>query len=182
MRRSFKQVFQGLFAAAAVASILISPALAAEKKDFKVAWSIYVGWMPWGYATEFRHREKMGRQIRHQYRGQAVQRLRRVDQSIYRRRFRRRDHHQHGRAVDSRRRWRRHHGHHRRRLLQRQRRGDPEGQERAQRYPRPKGQSRRVLRVALSAGARAREHQGTRKGPQGRQHVRRRHGRRLQDA
>ncbi len=52
MRRSFKQVFQGLFAAAAVASVLISPALAAEKKDFKVAWSIYVGWMPWGYATE----------------------------------------------------------------------------------------------------------------------------------
>ena len=52
MRRSFKQVFQGLFAAAAVASVLISPALAAEKKDFKVAWSIYVGWMPWGYAAD----------------------------------------------------------------------------------------------------------------------------------
>jgi len=27
-------------------------ALAAEKKDFKVAWSIYVGWMPWGYAAD----------------------------------------------------------------------------------------------------------------------------------
>ena len=62
MRRSFKQVFQGLFAAAAVASVLISPALAAEKKDFKVAWSIYVGWMPWGYAHQSRHREEMGRQ------------------------------------------------------------------------------------------------------------------------
>ena len=27
-------------------------ALAAPKKDFKVAWSIYVGWMPWGYAAD----------------------------------------------------------------------------------------------------------------------------------
>jgi NitT/TauT family transport system substrate-binding protein len=52
MRRSSRQVFQGLFAATVVASVLLSPALAAEKKDFKVAWSIYVGWMPWGYATE----------------------------------------------------------------------------------------------------------------------------------
>jgi NitT/TauT family transport system substrate-binding protein len=52
MRRSFKRIFQGLFAAAAVTSVLLSPALAAEKKDFKVAWSIYVGWMPWGYAVE----------------------------------------------------------------------------------------------------------------------------------
>ncbi|MBR0558326.1 putative urea ABC transporter substrate-binding protein [Ciceribacter sp. L1K23] len=25
---------------------------AEAKKDFKVAWSIYVGWMPWGYAAE----------------------------------------------------------------------------------------------------------------------------------
>ncbi len=25
---------------------------AQEKKDFKVAWSIYVGWMPWGYAAD----------------------------------------------------------------------------------------------------------------------------------
>ena len=27
-------------------------ATAAEKKDFKIAWSIYVGWMPWGYASD----------------------------------------------------------------------------------------------------------------------------------
>jgi NitT/TauT family transport system substrate-binding protein len=27
-------------------------ATAQEKKDFKVAWSIYVGWMPWGYAAD----------------------------------------------------------------------------------------------------------------------------------
>lgn len=34
--------------------LLLNPATAdaAAKKDFKVAWSIYVGWMPWGYATE----------------------------------------------------------------------------------------------------------------------------------
>jgi NitT/TauT family transport system substrate-binding protein len=28
------------------------PASAAEKKNFKVAWSIYVGWMPWDYANQ----------------------------------------------------------------------------------------------------------------------------------
>lgn len=32
---------------------LTSIATASEKKDsFKVAWSIYAGWMPWGYATD----------------------------------------------------------------------------------------------------------------------------------
>ena len=29
-----------------------SPVLAQEKTDFRVAWSIYVGWMPWGYLAE----------------------------------------------------------------------------------------------------------------------------------
>lgn len=28
------------------------PVLAEKKTDFKVAWSIYVGWMPWGYAAD----------------------------------------------------------------------------------------------------------------------------------
>ena len=28
------------------------PALAQEKTDFRVAWSIYVGWMPWGYLED----------------------------------------------------------------------------------------------------------------------------------
>ncbi|HMN46952.1 MAG TPA: putative urea ABC transporter substrate-binding protein [Povalibacter sp.] len=47
-----------LFARAAVlACALFSAtfthsAAAAEKKSFKVAWSIYVGWMPWDYAAE----------------------------------------------------------------------------------------------------------------------------------
>jgi NitT/TauT family transport system substrate-binding protein len=31
---------------------LIPAAQAAEKKTFKIAWSIYVGWMPWDYAAE----------------------------------------------------------------------------------------------------------------------------------
>ncbi|WP_245749385.1 putative urea ABC transporter substrate-binding protein [Gemmobacter aquatilis] len=30
----------------------LTPAFAAPKTDFKVAWSIYVGWMPWGYASD----------------------------------------------------------------------------------------------------------------------------------
>ena len=29
-----------------------APAHAAEKKTFKIAWSIYVGWMPWDYAAD----------------------------------------------------------------------------------------------------------------------------------
>tara|TARA_R110000824_G_scaffold118960_2_gene271611 strand:- start:237245 stop:238321 length:1077 start_codon:yes stop_codon:yes gene_type:complete len=45
-------------AAAAALTLVASPILtsapaeAAQKKEFKVAWSIYVGWMPWGYAQE----------------------------------------------------------------------------------------------------------------------------------
>ena len=30
----------------------LSPAAAQEKTDFKIAWSIYVGWMPWGYLED----------------------------------------------------------------------------------------------------------------------------------
>lgn len=33
-------------------SLLAAPLQAQEKTDFKVAWSIYVGWMPWGYAAD----------------------------------------------------------------------------------------------------------------------------------
>ena len=29
-----------------------SPAWAAPKKEFNIAWTIYVGWMPWPYAAE----------------------------------------------------------------------------------------------------------------------------------
>ncbi len=39
---------------AAALALSLSPAfaLAQEKTEFKVAWSIYVGWMPWGYLEE----------------------------------------------------------------------------------------------------------------------------------
>lgn len=37
---------------ASLAMGVAAPALAAPKTDFKIAWSIYVGWMPWGYAAD----------------------------------------------------------------------------------------------------------------------------------
>ncbi|RWR34453.1 lipid kinase [Sinirhodobacter populi] len=37
---------------AALSAFALSPAQAQTKTDFKVAWSIYVGWMPWGYAAD----------------------------------------------------------------------------------------------------------------------------------
>ncbi|MBR1222517.1 ABC transporter substrate-binding protein [Bradyrhizobium sp. U87765 SZCCT0131] len=45
-------VVRTFIAASAVAIAFVAPAEAAPKKDFKVAWSIYVGWMPWGYAAD----------------------------------------------------------------------------------------------------------------------------------
>ena len=30
-------------------ALLSGPALSQEKTEFRVAWSIYVSWMPWGY-------------------------------------------------------------------------------------------------------------------------------------
>ena len=47
-----------LFRRAAIAAFAVAAGLAplaaeAEaKKDFKVCWSIYVGWMPWGYIQD----------------------------------------------------------------------------------------------------------------------------------
>jgi NitT/TauT family transport system substrate-binding protein len=42
-----------LVAAMACAALLINPPVkAAEKTSFSVAWSIYVGWMPWDYAQQ----------------------------------------------------------------------------------------------------------------------------------
>lgn len=52
MRYSVKQVMNAVLGLAAAAGFALSPVEAAEKKDFKVAWSIYVGWMPWGYAAD----------------------------------------------------------------------------------------------------------------------------------
>jgi NitT/TauT family transport system substrate-binding protein len=52
MIRSISKRLNGLLAVAAAVALAAAPALAAEKKDFKVAWSIYVGWMPWGFAAD----------------------------------------------------------------------------------------------------------------------------------
>jgi len=41
-----------LLAAVAVVSFATFPAAAQEKTDFKLAWSIYAGWMPWGYMED----------------------------------------------------------------------------------------------------------------------------------
>jgi NitT/TauT family transport system substrate-binding protein len=44
-----------LLSTLALAALLIDGASVAQaqaKKDFKVAWSIYVGWMPWGWASD----------------------------------------------------------------------------------------------------------------------------------
>ncbi|MEM6305127.1 MAG: putative urea ABC transporter substrate-binding protein [Pseudomonadota bacterium] len=41
-----------LLTTAAVALMLATSATAQEKTEFKVAWSIYVGWMPWGYLED----------------------------------------------------------------------------------------------------------------------------------
>lgn len=52
MNRSVCNALKGVAAAAAMLALMLPAAHAAEKKDFKVAWSIYVGWMPWGYAAD----------------------------------------------------------------------------------------------------------------------------------
>lgn len=52
MRYVTKQILRAAIGLAVVAGFAFSPADAAEKKNFKVAWSIYVGWMPWGYAAD----------------------------------------------------------------------------------------------------------------------------------
>lgn len=52
MNRSLTTFLKGAVAAAACVVLALPGAQAAEKKDFKIAWSIYVGWMPWGYAAD----------------------------------------------------------------------------------------------------------------------------------
>ena len=42
----------GLAALAAMALPLAAPASAEPKKEFNVCWTIYAGWMPWGYASD----------------------------------------------------------------------------------------------------------------------------------
>lgn len=52
MHVSIRRTFASAVAAVAALAVAVAPAQAAPKKDFKVAWSIYVGWMPWGYASD----------------------------------------------------------------------------------------------------------------------------------
>ncbi len=53
---TFRKGTTALVAALALAALTIAlsggQSSAAEKKDFKVCWSIYVGWMPWGYIQD----------------------------------------------------------------------------------------------------------------------------------
>jgi NitT/TauT family transport system substrate-binding protein len=51
MRRTFKTVVTGMLGAAVVAAAATG-SHAAEKKEFNVCWTIYAGWMPWGYASD----------------------------------------------------------------------------------------------------------------------------------
>ena len=53
MRASFKRLVTSVLLIACVATAATQSASAADaKKSFKVAWSIYVGWMPWDYADQ----------------------------------------------------------------------------------------------------------------------------------
>ncbi|HEV8060341.1 MAG TPA: putative urea ABC transporter substrate-binding protein [Gemmataceae bacterium] len=45
-------ILRSILCASMLVLAAVAPSYAAPKKDFKVAWSIYVGWMPWGYAAD----------------------------------------------------------------------------------------------------------------------------------
>lgn len=48
--RLFNLRFPGLISALLMSAVLFQPpAIAAERNQFSIAWSIYVGWMPWDY-------------------------------------------------------------------------------------------------------------------------------------
>src|SRR5215475_90710 len=49
---SFSQSLIGLLTAVTLTASVGATAQAAPKKDFDIAWTIYVGWMPWPYAAE----------------------------------------------------------------------------------------------------------------------------------
>ena len=109
-----------LCAAAVLAAAPLSTAHAAKKKEFNIAWTIYVGWMPWQYAADQgivkKWADKYGITINVKQINDYVE----FDQSIHRRQVRRRHRHQHGYADHSLGRRRRFIGHHHGRLFQRQ--------------------------------------------------------------
>ncbi|MGO8092098.1 lipid kinase, partial [Rhizobium leguminosarum] len=50
--QTFSKILSLTALTASLALGLGSLATADQKTDFKVAWSLYVGWMPWGYAAD----------------------------------------------------------------------------------------------------------------------------------
>lgn len=50
--KNIKHVLAALVIALVGVAALSPAAIAEEKKSFKLAWSIYVGWMPWGWAAD----------------------------------------------------------------------------------------------------------------------------------
>ena len=64
---SIKSRLLPLLAASFVAALSLSSAQAAAPKDhFKVCWTIYAGWMPWGEAKTQGIVVQVGEEIRHQ--------------------------------------------------------------------------------------------------------------------
>ena len=52
-KRRLTQMLGGALITAAVSTMLIVPTASAQEKDsFKIAWSIYAGWIPWKYVDE----------------------------------------------------------------------------------------------------------------------------------
>jgi NitT/TauT family transport system substrate-binding protein len=47
-----RKLLTAALAGCLLAASPMAPALAAKKKEFNIAWTIYVGWMPWPYAAE----------------------------------------------------------------------------------------------------------------------------------
>ena len=47
-----RHLLTAVFSVSMLATAPMSPALAEKKKEFNIAWTIYVGWMPWPYAAE----------------------------------------------------------------------------------------------------------------------------------
>ncbi len=119
MRRTLRALITSAACAAAL-TIPFAAAEAAPKKTFNIAWTIYVGWMPWAYAAENgivkKWADKYGITIDVTQINDYVE----IDQPVHRRQVRRRDADQYGRADHPRRRRRRHHRAHHRRLLERQ--------------------------------------------------------------
>ena len=50
--QTFSKILSITLLTTSLAFGMVSGASAAPKTEFKVAWSIYVGWMPWGYAAD----------------------------------------------------------------------------------------------------------------------------------